>query len=77
MLTEHDASLKRCCGPGDCGSPGNPNENGYRDRYCLGSGCMAWLWLPGKPFWTGSGVSRTQHHEPPTHGYCGLVGRAE
>lgn len=49
MQTEELASLKRCCGPGDCGRPGNPDESGFRDRYCIATECMAWRKMPRGP----------------------------
>lgn len=36
-MTEEDAKMKRCCGPG-----GSGETRAFGIRYCIGSACMAW-----------------------------------
>jgi hypothetical protein len=47
-MTEAEAKKKRCCGPDGCGEKRNtqlgaePHPMAPKQRYCIGSACMAW-----------------------------------
>lgn len=42
-MTEEQALKKRCCGPEGCGEI---IYHGQTERYCIASGCMAWVEQP-------------------------------
>lgn len=68
LVTENECTDIRCCGSSDCGqsreiTPGLPKE-----RFCIGSRCMAWRW-----FITSQHGDRL-HKGGSFIGYCGLAG---
>lgn len=68
LLTEEQATEKRCCGPDGCGfvrvSTGLPTIV----RYCIASQCMAWRQAVPLQGVTAMEVAAERK------GYCGLAG---
>lgn len=90
LLTEDEATCRRCCGPADCGS----EDFVSKERFCLASTCMAWRWGSGREVGTdrrcercnGSGVIGGEECEGCVAGYqteivpdgfCGLATKPE
>lgn len=64
-MTEKEAETTRCCGPDGCGAAISIASN---DRYCIGSSCMGWRWVPAP-------LNGSLTVPDPTDGYCGLAGK--
>jgi len=74
-MTEDEAKTKRCCGPEGCGFVGNDKE-----RYCIGSQCMAWRWIKiDRDYKFGpaddEGKMKVLSSPITEYGYCGLAGK--
>lgn len=89
-MTEAEAFKLRCCGGNDCGHRIDKWDDGFMpQRYCIGSGCMAWRGLtrvelkvqddpPDGEGWKGFSVLHGPpqwEREVPNGGYCGLAGK--
>lgn len=65
LIEEKNADVIRCCGPEGCGKATSIASN---DRYCIGTACAGWRWIPQIL----NGYSTTENS---TGGYCGLAGK--